>query len=176
MNLDVVMEFLQWALVAFFTLVLFGALQRLRLLENRDPGSLSTLSGPELGRILDPSTSSAIHTTVARLGPRNGTERLVAFVSESCGTCGSLLAALERNATQFSAEPVLVAFQPSPGYLEAIRSVTPFVIADDGPLWNANHIVATPTMIVVDRRFRVIRKEIGSDLSQILAKQEATSQ
>jgi hypothetical protein len=94
------------------------------------------------------------------LAPRLVDGTLVAYVTESCVGCQQLLASLEHGKSRRDEPLVLVAKNASPGFREALGATGLPAVFDQGAIWRACGVSATPLVIRLDQEGRVVAKEV----------------
>lgn len=158
-------EFAQWAVIVVFGLLILGLYRQLAVyLGVPSASSLNALVGPRLRRRLpDP----ALNRIREFLVPTS----ILAFVAEGCAGCHRLLSqladasVLDEIAQGDRVGVVVVALDPSPPFLEALRGLKVPVVADhEGDIWRACNIQATPFLVITDEHGLVLSKEVNHDV------------
>lgn len=137
-------EVLQWIAIALTALVAVAVLLRLLQLHSPVPPA-GCAGGPVRGARLP-------EAALRRLGPFLRPPGLaVAFIREGCVPCARLLESLAdpRNRPLLD-RVVLVAYEPSRGFLARIRELGVRVLPDAGRLWAECAVADTPLLVWVD--------------------------
>jgi hypothetical protein len=157
----VVNEVLQWIVLVVLTLFLLGVLRQLSLLL---PVSARTSEGgPVVGTRLGRRALDRIQRALP--GGRLESGLALVFVTESCTGCQRLLADMERrfgngNAANVEAAPIIVAESGSDGFRGALERLGLPIVWDDGTIWKACNVTATPLVVTADRNGEVLSKEV----------------
>lgn len=150
-------ELLQWIAIVGVVVLVLAMYSSFGSSVLRNAGSVAEIAGPAIGTRVPPDLWAL----------RADDDGLImAFVSESCVGCGYLLAHLERDSDDPANRPVLVARDPSPGFLGRISETGCPVYVDDGTLWTQWTIAATPFLVYVSRDRRVVGKEVSHVIRQ----------
>lgn len=151
-------EVAQWVVLTILAFLMLGVFRQLSLMlpapERIEAG------GPDLGEAAPRELVSGLGETVAaeEIQERGA---LVAFVQESCPGCQRLVSDITSSRQTTNGQPiVLVTDQPSPEYWRAIGQSAIPAIADDGDIWHACKVAATPLVIALDASGKVIAKEV----------------
>jgi hypothetical protein len=125
-----------------------------------EPGLREGKGAPKL--LLDQIVASA-----PRLKSANGIT--VAFVTESCIGCQRLLSDVERpKGESFVQSLVIVAKDPSAAFGAALRELPcPVIVDNEGELWRACRVTATPLVLHINAAGKVMRKEVTHDVSRV---------
>jgi len=146
-------EILQWVVLVAIAFLVIAMYWNYGMAVQRSRGGLVDTSGPRIG--------DRLPADLLRLLPHTSDEGVVAFVSENCRTCSRLLARADRGEGGPRPNLVLVAANPSPGFVEALQILDFPVYVDDGSLWRKLEIVATPFLVYVDETGRVTAKDVN---------------
>jgi hypothetical protein len=136
-----------------------GALRQLALALPSETRVLQT-SGPPIGARLPRKVVSSLEGHVPELD--QASSRILAFITENCSGCQALLAKAQESRDELSRAPfALVIRGGSTAFNNAISQTGLNVIDDDdGLLWNAFEVGATPLLVSVDPDGRVSSKEV----------------
>jgi len=161
---------MQWAALAVMAVLVLGLYRQLALFLGTDQTSLEQLSGPRLGRPAPAALSDALAAVVGN--PLSRT--VVCFVSEGCSGCHRLLAqladpALVARLEQHGARVLIVALAPSEQFANALSELAVPHVADDGDVWRAVDVAATPFVVTLDSRGTVTGKAIEHDIERVVA-------
>lgn len=148
-------ETVQWVLLFILTILMLGVLRQIGVWLPQERRSTSG-SGPAIGNRLPKRALVAIETAVA--GGIEDKEILVAFVVENCAGCQRLLANL--NGHKGGETLVILAKDPSPPFRDALIELGVPTVFDDGTLWRACRISATPLVVRINEQGRVLGKEV----------------
>jgi hypothetical protein len=153
----IVNEVLQWIALSGVAVLTLGVFRQITLM--LPPQARATPSGPPTGsraprRLVEALKKSGVDGAL-QLGVT------VAFVTENCTGCQRLLANLGEQHGNGNAGPtVLVAYQPTPQFRMALEEVGLPLIVDEGELWEACDVTATPLVVHINERGRVAMKEV----------------
>jgi hypothetical protein len=150
-------EVVQWALLLGVSLLVLGLLRQISL--TSPPAARGVdWSGPPIGRPLPRDLLARIQTLTGGSLTHGAT---VGFVSEACSGCQRLLSSIAAAPKDASARPlILTARNPSLEFQSALEEAAIPVIYDDGALWEACRITATPLLVRIDEEGRVVGKEL----------------
>lgn len=145
-------EIVQWIAILTLGLLVLGAFRQISLMLPAEDRAIP--SGPPVGKRLpgDVVRRLSLETLAAEDGAA-----IVAFVSESCAGCQSLLTTLGETAPR---NMVLVAKDPSPHFRAALDELPVPVVTDAGAIWEACGVTSTPLLVRTDGRGRVAAKEV----------------
>jgi hypothetical protein len=135
-------------------------------------GDIAARSGPKLNKRLP---RVALDLVRRAAGESLGPETVVVFVSDSCPACSRLLASIE-NPTRTLPSYVIVSASSSEGFSNALDQLTETVVHDDGTVWQACNIQATPFIVTLDQegvvRHKTVNHEMPEPMQWQLARQE----
>lgn len=156
-------ESLQWGVLALISLAVLGLFRQVSF--TLPPDNRSAPEGPPVGR----RAPAVLLRELALVGVRPSASQgvTVAFVSESCVGCHRLLTEVPEIVSRTDMQLVLVASKPSVAFSEALAQLGVTVIADDGAVWSACQVSATPFVIHIDADGRVQRKEVTHDVRSV---------
>lgn len=161
----IINEILQWAGIILLLLLSLGLFRQMAIMQpasNRAAGN-----GPEVGTRLPGRLLSMLPLE----GKANQAhpDAMLAFVTENCTGCRRLLAALSEAAPHIDHKPILIARQPSAPFSSVLNETSlPVVVDEDGSIWAACGITATPLVVEVNERGTVVRKEVTARVESLL--------
>lgn len=158
-------EVAQWAVLAVVVLLLLGVLRQVSIVVPANQRGLD--QDIPIGRRLSRSVLQGVRS--ARNGSSGDSATLVAFVTESCTGCQRLLGRIQDlDDADIRSRLVLVAKHPSPEFKSALAETGIKAVADDeGELWEAAGVTATPLILAVDGDGRVIAGEVTHRVEQV---------
>jgi len=146
-------EILQWVLLGMLVVLVTAMYWSYGTAVLRVNGTITETSGPRIGRTLPSEILNIRHDSTI--------PAVVVFVSENCQTCSRLLADIENERHPSKRNLVLVAAAASTAFADALRETDHPVYFDDGTLWSRLEIQATPFLVYIDERGRVVAKDLG---------------
>lgn len=153
-------EALQWLAIAGLLLLTLAVYQRDAQRSQGASASLSKVTGPPVG--------SRVPAQLREAAASVGDEVVIAFATESCTACRALIADLTKRPTEVP-PTVLVLKDPSAALLARLKGDLASahqiaVMPDDGQIWDACHVTATPLLLRIDERGRVTDKAISHEV------------
>lgn len=154
MNLN---EVLQWAVIAVVALISFASARQSAIALPR-----SHDAGPRVGT----SIPTALRRRLAPLTSTLDLDELnVAFITENCRACQQLIVAARDRP-----DVILVARTPSAEFVEQVEVAGLKVVRDeDGSIWRAMVVSATPLVIRMSKDGRIRAKGVTYDVSSLAA-------
>lgn len=156
-------EIVQWAVLCLLTLAVLGLFRQIAF--TLPPDRRSTPEGPPVGRRAPAPLREGLEAAGVRRDLISGLT--VAFVSEACVGCQRLLADLPSEIRDTGIAIALVAHKPSLAFAQALNEIEVPVVFDDGAIWEACQVTATPLLIHLDRDGRVANKEVTHDVRSV---------
>jgi thioredoxin-related protein len=158
-------EVAQWAVLVAVVVLLLGVLRQVSIVvpANRRGLDQAIPIGKRLARPVLQEVRKA------RNGSTGDSATLVAFVTESCTGCQRLLGRIQAmDDGELRARLVVVAKQPSAQFKAALGETGVKTIEDEeGELWEAAGVTATPLILAVDGDGRVIAGEVTHRVEQV---------
>lgn len=151
---------------------LLGAYRLLALRPDVSVKSLEQVSGPSVGDQLPQTVEQRLTL------PPSGRHLLLAFVTDGCPACGGLIASLRAgHGRTHDLEVAFIVGSSSPVFTEQLADgIVGDVIDDqDSTIYTACAIAATPMIMLVDSRGKIIDKRISSDPTEVLLALQGTS-
>lgn len=156
-------EAIQWTILAILVMFVFGILRQVALM--LPPSARAEPSGPPAGRKLPRRLIEEIRRSAGN--ETRAESVLLAFVTESCTGCQHLLSNLAKSTNGNGDHVVLVARSGSTHFREAIEDLQVPTVWDNGTIWRACDITATPLVVSVDRNGNVIAKEVTHNVERL---------
>ncbi len=151
-------DILQWVTIAAIAFLVLGLFRQISVLLPSENRSL-TQSGPPLGDPVPRRLQLEMERALQGPLPRSGL--LIAFVTESCIACQTLLGQLqESRALQDGQRLLLVAKNASEPFREALDQLGLPIVHDNGELWEACRVTNTPLLVKVSDDARVSAKGV----------------
>lgn len=160
-------EVLQWMVLVGLVILVLGTMRQVAL--TLPPRARAEPSGPVVGHRL-PRRALAEFAHVLRV-PDLREGAIIAFLIENCVGCQRLLATIGNAKTSLDGTPlVLVAKAPSPQFSSALQETgVPTISDEEGELWRACDVTATPLVIKLDHDGRVVAKEVTHRVDRVAA-------
>jgi hypothetical protein len=149
-------EVIQWVALAVLAFFLLGVFRQVSV--GLPPEGRAVPSGPRLGSRIP---KQLMHVLTEELSSGGNSLVFVAFVTESCIGCQQLLSHLDQALTALNGHRlILVAKNASPQFREALGETHVRTVEDNGDIWSACGVTATPLILKLDANGRVLAKEV----------------
>jgi hypothetical protein len=165
----IINELLQWAVLAFMGVFLFGLTRQLGnfLVTGRDRAAVE--AGPETGRslpkeLLAPELRRRLTALMQERGHDHG---VLVVVGEECGACKGLLESIAAEAAADRVPIVALAQSAGEEYRRQLEAVADIVVVDAPALEKAN-LVVTPFALIVDEDMKIAHKQLAWKLREVL--------
>jgi hypothetical protein len=163
-------EFLQWAVLAFMAIFVFGLTRQLGkfLVPHREQAALHF--GPDIGarlpkRVLDSNEQQGL---LELMQARAAEWAVLLVVSDDCPACEGLLRGVPSSTTIQRAPLVVLARRSNAVHEKSLRAVADMVIVD-GDRLKAAGLTATPFAMIVDRSLKVVHKALAFNLEEVVS-------
>lgn len=163
-------EVAQWVVLLSIVVLLLGVLRQIGL--TLPPPSSGEPAGLPVGGNLP---ASALRQVRRALSSQTSMDSIVlAFVTEECRGCRSLLASIghatasSNGSAAVAGDPhnginpsvLVIARNPSTPFWNAIVQTGTPAVRDDGSLWKACHVTATPLLLRIESDGKVVAKGV----------------
>lgn len=153
-------ETIQWAVILAMALMILGLYREISVTSPTRQVGLS--DGLHEGDHLPQEVVAKLADASARFKAIGAT---ISFVVENCSACQRLLGELPGAIRENPGSLAVVAREPSGDFRKALRELgVPIVFDEDGDIWRACRITATPLVVYVDNVGVVRRQEVTHDV------------
>jgi len=150
-------EVLQWGLLIVVGILVLGILRQVALILPPETRAIS-VNGPKLGGTMPRGVLVELDGVAPNWRVEEATT--IAFLTESCAGCQRLLANLAVPAVVLTHQVVLIARAASPQFREALVETGAPTIYDEGEIWDACEVTATPLVVRIDREGQILAKGV----------------
>lgn len=162
-------ELLQWAVLVFIGVFVFGLTRQLGNFIVPKREQLATEIGPSVGKPLPRDVLSGdARARVARLFAEGGAGfGSLVVVDEECTGCKALIERLERTPLPGGGPLVIMSHKSGPDHAARLNRISPIVISDPEGLTAAG-LNTAPFVIVLDEQLKVLHKEVAPDVDFVI--------
>jgi hypothetical protein len=170
--MNLIIELLQWALLVFLGVMVFGLTRQLGsfIVPRRDQ---LVQQGPELNsRPLGMFGDQLSAELRERLSGASDRQALVMVVDEGCVGCMALIDRLEAGVWNLADRPLVAVVKESrPEFVARVGAVADWIV--DDPTGRRMHdagITATPYGLILDRDLRVRDRDVGGGVEDLITR------